>query len=50
MKKKIKMLEKIILDLGGSLPDEKMLKELGMKLNLEEAIKEKVKLQVAMAD
>jgi len=36
LKKKIKILEKQILEMGGNLPDEKTLKELGMKLNLEE--------------
>lgn len=49
LKKHIRILEKQILDNGGSLPDEDTLKKAGMKLMLEEQMKEKVKLQMAMS-
>ena len=48
LKKHIKILEKQILEAGGSLPDEDTLKKVGMKLMLEEQLKQKVKLEIAM--
>lgn len=48
LKKHIKILEKQILENGGSLPDEETLKKVGMKIMLEEQMKEKVNLQMAI--
>lgn len=47
LKKHIKILEKQILDSGGSLPDEDTLKKVGMKLMIEEQLKDKVQLEIA---
>ena len=48
LKKHIKVLEQQILESGGTLPDEDTMKKIGMKMMLEEQLKEKVKLEVAL--